>query len=98
MEVFLLLMVGGLSGYLLALLFSWLALVWWGPVLAVGSAAILHKHGFDWPSGIAVIFGCLSLNQVGFLVGAHFRNKLPIQHASDVGTKSPKSINGTKSR
>jgi hypothetical protein len=62
MEVFLLLTVGALSGYLLALFFSWFALVWWGPVLAVGSAAILHKHGFDWPSGIAVIIGCLSLN------------------------------------
>jgi hypothetical protein len=40
MDVFLLLMVGALSGYLLALFFSWFALVWWGPVLAVGSAAI----------------------------------------------------------
>jgi hypothetical protein len=61
-------------------------------LIHIGSAAILP--GFDWPSGIAVIIGCLSLNQVGFLVGAHFWNKPPIQHASDVGTRSPKSTKG----
>jgi hypothetical protein len=96
MEVFLLLMLGALSGYLLAQFTSWFGLAWWGPVLAAISAVILQKYGFGWPSGIAITVACLSLNQIGYLIGAHFRIKPTTHHASDAKTTSPKSANGTK--
>jgi hypothetical protein len=73
MAVFLLLAVGALSGYILGQFFSWHVLLLSGPVLAVVSAIILQNHGFAWLSGVAVIVGCLSLNEIGYLAGAYFR-------------------------
>jgi hypothetical protein len=69
MDVFLILTVGALSGFIIAQFVSWFGLLWFGPVLAAISAAILQKHGYAWPSGIAIIVGCLSLNQIGYLLG-----------------------------
>jgi hypothetical protein len=96
MEVFLILSLGALSGCILAQFTSWFGLVCCGPVLAALSAAILQNHGFGWPSGIAIIVGCLSINQVGYLIGAHFRIDPTIHHASDAKTTLTKSTNGTK--
>jgi hypothetical protein len=96
MDVFLILIVGGISGLLLAQVFSWLGLVSCGAALAVISAVILQKHGFGWPAGIAIIVGCLSLNQIGYFLGAHFKIKSTIHHASDATTMSANSTNGTK--
>jgi hypothetical protein len=96
MVVFLILMVGALSGLVLAQVFSWLGLVWCAPVLAVVSAVLLQRHGFGWPAGFATIVACLSLNQIGYLIGTYFRIKPTIHHASDTRTTSPKSTIGTK--
>jgi hypothetical protein len=73
MDVFLLLVVGALSGYILGHFFSWHVLFLCGPVLAVVSAIILQNHGFAWPSGVAIIVGCLGLIEIGYLAGAYFR-------------------------
>jgi hypothetical protein len=96
MAAFLILMVGALSGLAVAQFFSWLGLVWCAPVLAVVSAVVLQKHGFGWPAGVATIVACLSLNQIGYLIGTYFRIKPTIHHASDTRTTSPKSTIGTK--
>jgi hypothetical protein len=73
MDVFLLLAVGALSGYVLGHFFSWHVLLLCGLVLAVVSAIVLQNHSFAWLSGVAVIIGCLSLNEIGYLAGAYFR-------------------------
>jgi len=75
MDAFLLLTIGTLSGFILGRFFSWHAFIVCGPVLPVICAIILQKHGFAWLPGIAVIVGCLCLNQIGYLIGAQFRIK-----------------------
>jgi hypothetical protein len=37
-------------------------------LLAVFSAAILHRHGFGSGSGIVIVIACLVLNQVAYVV------------------------------
>ena len=48
-------------------------------IVAAISAAVLQKHGFGWPSGIAITVACLSLNQIGYLIGAYFKIKPTIR-------------------
>jgi hypothetical protein len=97
MDVLLILTVGGLSGFIIAQFVSWFGLVWCGPAVAAISAVILQKHGFGWPSGIAITVACLSLNQIGYLIGAHFKINPTSHHARDATTTLPNSTNGTKS-
>jgi hypothetical protein len=73
MDAFLLFIIAALSGFVLGHLFSWHALVVCGPVLAAISAIILQVHSFSFLPEIAIIVGSLSLNQIGYLVGARFR-------------------------
>jgi hypothetical protein len=49
--------------------FSWHAIAISGGALALLSSVILHKAGFGALGGIAVIFLCLTLNQLAYLAG-----------------------------
>jgi hypothetical protein len=96
MDILLILTLGALSGFVVAQFVSWAGLLWCGPVVASISAAILQKHGFDWLSGIAITVACLILNQIGYLIGAHFNIKPTSHHARDARTTLPINTKGTK--
>jgi hypothetical protein len=63
-------------GLLLGLYFSWIAIVLAEPMLAVFSAGVLQRAGFDVLPGIATIVACLAVSQIASLAGvnllAHF--------------------------
>jgi hypothetical protein len=96
MDILLILTLGALSGFIVPQFVSWVGLLWCGPVVAATSAAILQKHGFGWLSGIAITVACLTLNQIGYLIGAHFNIKPTSHHARDATTTLPTNTNGTK--
>jgi len=48
----------------------WFALAIAGFVVAIGGAAVLQGHGFEFVPGVAIIAGCLTVNQLSYLVGA----------------------------
>jgi hypothetical protein len=48
-------------GLVLGFYFSWLAIAATGVLLAVVSAAVLHKEGFGFLGGVATIVACLSV-------------------------------------
>jgi hypothetical protein len=82
------------QGLIVARFVSWVGLLWCGPVVAAISAAILQKHGFGWLSGIAIAVACLILNQIGYLIGAHFNIRPTSHHARDAKTTLPTSTKG----
>ena len=57
-----------LIGFILGKSFSWPAIAAFSIGLAVLSAVVLQRQGFDAPSGIA--FGVASLSQIAYLGGA----------------------------
>jgi hypothetical protein len=95
MDILLILTLGALSGFIVAQFVSWVGLLWCGPVVAATSAAILQKHGFGWLSGIAITVACLSLNQIGYLIGAYFNIRPTSHHARDARTTLSISTKGT---
>ena len=70
--IFALLAVSALVGLLLALYFSWFAILVSEPVLIILSAAVLHNKGFGVLAGIATIIACLTVSQITCLVGRYF--------------------------
>jgi hypothetical protein len=56
-------------GLVAGFFFSWIAILVSGSVLAVLSATVLQHEDFGFPGGIAIIVVCLSLNQIGYLIG-----------------------------
>jgi hypothetical protein len=63
---------GGLAaliGFILGKSFSWPAIAAFSNGLAVLSAVMLQRQGFDAPSGIALGVALLSLSQAAFLGG-----------------------------
>ena len=59
-----------LIGFILGKSFSWPAIAAFSIGLAVLSAVVLQRQGFDAPSGIAFGVACLSLSQIAYLGGA----------------------------
>jgi hypothetical protein len=48
----------------------WIALVISGLIFAIAGAAVLQSDGFQFVPGVALIVGCLTVNQFAYLVGA----------------------------
>jgi len=68
-SVLVLLAASALVGLILGLHCSWLAVGVSGLMLAIVSAVVLQKEGFDALPGIAIIVVCLTVNQVAYLIG-----------------------------
>lgn len=47
----------------------WVALVVSGVIFAIAAAAVLQSNGFHFIPGIALIVGCLTVNQFAYLIG-----------------------------
>jgi hypothetical protein len=88
--VFILFALSALIGFLLGKSFSWPAIAAFSIGLAVLSAVILQRQGFDAPSGIALGVAFLSLSQIAYLGGTCVR------HRVDEGTdKEPREGHDT---
>ena len=72
-SVLILLAASALVGLILGLYYSWLAVGASGLMLAIVSAVVLQKEGFDALPGIAIIVICLAVNQVAYLIGVRLR-------------------------
>jgi hypothetical protein len=72
-SVLVLLAASALVGLILGLYYSWLAVGASGLMLAIVSAVVLQKEGFDALPGIAIIVICLTVNQVAYLIGVRLR-------------------------
>jgi hypothetical protein len=68
-----LLVLSALIGLALGSLSSWVAVVISTVVLALPSAAILRVDGFGVLAVIAIVVGCLTAHQLGYLIGAGTR-------------------------
>jgi hypothetical protein len=75
--IFVLLAVSAILGLVLGLRFSWPAILGLGLVLAIISATILRNAGWGFLEGIAIIVVCLTVNQVGYLIGMRLRIRSP---------------------
>jgi hypothetical protein len=75
--IFVLLAGSVILGLVLGLRFSWIAILVSGFVLAIVSATVLQKAGFDYLEGIAIIIACLTVNQLAYLVGVRLRLRGP---------------------
>ena len=67
--IFVLLAVSAVLGVALGLRFRWPAILVSGLLLSIVSAAVLQKAGFGDVEGIAIIFLCLVVNQIAYLIG-----------------------------
>jgi hypothetical protein len=77
---------GGLAaliGFILGKSFSWPAIAAFSMGLAVLSAVMLQRQGFDAPSGIALGVALLSLSQAAFLGGACVRHRVLFDEGTD---------------
>jgi len=74
-DILILLAVSSLLGFVLGFYFSWLATSLSGLVLAFLSAVVLQHEGFGSLAGIAVIVGCLTVNQIACLIGVLSMNR-----------------------
>jgi hypothetical protein len=62
--------VSALGGLALALFrLRWGALAISGLILAIAAAVVLQARGFGFIAGVAIIVGCLSINQISYLIG-----------------------------
>lgn len=68
--ILVLLAVSALMGLVSGFFFSWLALILQGLLLAILAATVLQHEGFGSVAGIAIIVGCLTINQIAFFIGA----------------------------
>lgn len=75
--IFVLLAVSAILGIVLGLRFSWRAILASGLVLAIISATILQKAGWNFLEGMAIIVVCLTVNQVAYLIGVRLRIRGP---------------------
>jgi hypothetical protein len=71
--IFILLVLSAIVGFALGFLFSWIAILVSGLVLAFLSAAVLQNEDFGFLAGIAIIVICLTVNQVFYLIGGMTR-------------------------
>ena len=74
---------GALIGFLLGKSFSWPAIAAFSIGLAVLSAVMLQRQGFDAPSGIAFGVACIGLSQIAYLGGSCARHRVPIEKEAD---------------
>jgi hypothetical protein len=65
-----LLALSALIGFALGTSFSWVAILISSALLAVLSSAVLQIQGFGALPGIAIVAGCLTVNQAAYLAGA----------------------------
>ena len=75
MSALILLALSALIGFALGTSFSWLAIAAAGVGLAVLSSAVLQIQGFGALPGTAIVFACLSVNQMAYLAGVFRRSK-----------------------
>jgi len=66
-----------LVGFVLGCNFSWPAIMVSGLLLAIISAVVLQKADFGALAGIATIVACLTVNQIGYLVGVALVDRNP---------------------
>jgi len=66
---FILLALGGATGFTVGTSFSWVAILISSTALAALSATVLHIAGFDVLSGIAIIASCLTVHQLAYGMG-----------------------------
>jgi len=71
----------------------WIALAIAGLVVAIAAAAVLQNSGFAFVPGVAIIAGCLTLNQFAYLAGAALivftRDELGVDLAGDQPDQPP---------
>jgi hypothetical protein len=72
-----------LIGFILGKSFSWPAIAAFSIGLAVLSAVMLQRQGFDAPSGIALGVALLSLSQIAYLGGACMRHSVLLENETD---------------
>src|ERR1035438_8763154 len=90
--IFILLAASAIVGLILGFYFSWVAILASGLVLAILSATVLQHLAFGSLPGIAIIVGCLSVNQMAYLVGvalAHDGPSVPQSHDDRADRASP---------
>jgi hypothetical protein len=68
-----LLVLGALAGLLVGAHFSWIALMLAELILAVLSALLLQRAGFDFLPGMAIVVACLAVSQIAYLLGLQLR-------------------------
>jgi hypothetical protein len=66
---FILLALSAATGFAIATLFAWFAILISSMALAALSAAVLHIAEFDALSGIAIIATCLTVHQLAYGIG-----------------------------
>jgi hypothetical protein len=74
--IFVLLAVSSLSGLALGFYFSWLGIGVSGLVLAFLSAIVLRHEDFGSYAGIAIIVACLTVHQIGCLIGVFGESRI----------------------
>jgi hypothetical protein len=72
-----------LIGFIFGKSFSWPAIAAYSMGLAVLSAVMLQRQGFDAPSGIAVGVACMGLSQIAYLGGSCVRHRALIEKEAD---------------
>ena len=73
--VMVLLTLSVLIGFALGTSFSWLAIAASSTGIAVLSSAVLQIQGFGALPGIAIIVACLTVNQLGYVMGVVHANR-----------------------
>jgi hypothetical protein len=67
--IFILLAASAIVGHILGVFFGVIAILASALVLAFFSPAVLHNEGFGPLGGMATFAGCLSVNQIAYLIG-----------------------------
>jgi hypothetical protein len=75
--ILVLLAVSAIVGLVLGFYFKWMAILVSGLVLAIVSATVLQKEGFDFLPGIAIVVVCLTVNQLAYLIGVRLMIRGP---------------------
>jgi hypothetical protein len=64
-----LLAASAVAGLVLGFYFSWIAILISGLLFAIVSASVLQKSGFGFLAGVSITVLCLTVNQIGYLIG-----------------------------
>ena len=56
--------------------FHWYSILAISVVVAFVSVGSLTRYGFDAVHGIAIVFGCLTVSQVSYLLGAYCKRQI----------------------
>jgi hypothetical protein len=76
------LVLSALVGLPLGAYFSWIALMLAEPILAILSAVLLQRAGFEVLPGAAMVVACLAVSQIAYLAGLQLRADGPEDRTS----------------